>query len=57
MNYHNFNFKYGDLTVFSRLLRIASILGKKKYHHHQKTTAQKKQNKTRKPNPLRNIRT
>lgn len=44
MNYHNFNFKYGELTVFSRLLRIASILGKKK----NTTTTKKQQHKRNK---------
>lgn len=44
MNYHNFNFKYGELTVFSRLLRIASILGKKI----NTTTTKKQQHKRNK---------
>lgn len=51
MSYHNFNFKYGELTVFSRLLRIASILGKKKIPPPPKnnSTKETKQNTKAKP--------
>lgn len=49
MNYHNFNFKYGELTVFSRLLRIASILGKKKIPPKNNSTKETKQNTKAKP--------